>query len=155
MKTRTTLALSLAIAAAAGLSACGKDDNTTAGQKVDAAIQKTERAADTAATRTERAADTAAARTGEAVRDAGQAASDAAAGVASSVSDSMITGSVKTKLAADTELSALKIDVDTAYGKVTLTGTAPTDAAKDRATTIAKATDGVKDVDNKLVVTAK
>ena len=145
MKTKTTLALSLAIAAAAALSACGKDDNRTAGQKVDSAIGTTERKADTAAENTK-----------EAMRDAGQAASNAATGVASSVSDSMITGAVKTKLAADSELSALKIDVDTAYGRVSMTGTAPTEAARERATTLARTVDGVKDVDNKLVVsTAK
>ncbi len=144
MKTMNILALTLAVAAATGLAACGKNDNTTTGQKVDAAIQKTEQKTDAAA-----------ARTGEAMKDAGQAASNAVAGAASSVSDSMITGAVKTKLAADTDLSALNINVDTAYGKVTLNGTAPSETARERATTLAKTVDGVKDVDNKLVVGAK
>ena len=48
--------------------------------------------------------------------------------------------------------SALKIDVETRNGVVSMYGPAPTAAAKDRATTIAKAVKGVASVNNDLTV---
>jgi len=69
------------------------------------------------------------------------------------ITDATITASVNTELAADKELSALKIDVDTDKGNVELSGEAPTASAKERATTIAKSVDGVISVDNQLKVT--
>lgn len=68
------------------------------------------------------------------------------------IDDAKIVTKVKTSLAADKDLSALKIDVDSKNGVVTLTGTAPDGAAKDRATEIAKNTKDVKDVKNELKV---
>ena len=70
------------------------------------------------------------------------------------VDDMAITASVASGLAKDAELSAIKIDVDTKNGKVTLYGPAPSAAARDRATTIAKSIKGVSSVDNKLVIKA-
>jgi len=52
----------------------------------------------------------------------------------------------------DPDLSALKIDVDTRNGVVSMYGPAPTAAAKDRATTIARAVKGVASVNNELTV---
>lgn len=78
-----------------------------------------------------------------------------AANVSNKVSDAMITTSVKAELAKDPNLSALKINVDTADGKVTMSGTAPSGAARDQATTLAKNVKGVVSVDNKLLVEAK
>lgn len=66
--------------------------------------------------------------------------------------DAGITAAIKSNLAADSELSALKIDVDTSDGRVTLKGTAPTAAAAERAATMAKAVTGVTSVDNQLTV---
>lgn len=68
------------------------------------------------------------------------------------VSDSAITTKVKTKLAADTRTSAIKIEVETVNGVVTLTGAVPTEAEKSAAEQIAKATEDVKSVTNRLTV---
>lgn len=66
--------------------------------------------------------------------------------------DAGITAKVKTKFLGDTGVSGLKIDVDTKNGVVTLTGTVPTAAEKRRAMELAKATDGVKSVVDRLKV---
>jgi len=146
--------LALVSAAALTLAGCDRADNRTAGEKVDDAIAKTERAADQAAARTEQmakeararvdASDTAS-RVSEAARDAGKA-------IANAADDATITAAVTAGLAKDPDLSALKIDVDTTGGKVTLRGPAPTPVAKDRAEQIAKDVKGVSSVDNQLEV---
>jgi hyperosmotically inducible periplasmic protein len=64
--------------------------------------------------------------------------------------DAQIVTKVKTALAADSDLSALKIDVDSKNGVVTLSGSAPDATAKDRATEIAKNVKDVKSVENQL-----
>ncbi|MDO9135699.1 BON domain-containing protein, partial [Hydrogenophaga sp.] len=72
--------------------------------------------------------------------------------VAESATDMAITTKVNAALAADDQLSALKIDVDTEAGNVALTGTAPDEASRARATTLTAAVDGVVTVDNRLTV---
>jgi hyperosmotically inducible protein len=59
---------------------------------------------------------------------------------------------VKTKFLADTTISGLKIDVDTKDNVVTLSGTVPTAAEKRRAVEVARDTDGVKSVVDRLKV---
>src|SRR5688500_5572489 len=76
----------------------------------------------------------------------------AAAVLACSSSDPGITTAVKTKLAADDTVKAYQIDVDTKGGVVTLNGTVETQAAKDRAIQLARETDGVSSVDDRLTV---
>jgi len=113
------------------LAACGnKTDDRTAGQKLDAAVAKTGQAAEEAKAKT------------------------AAAGsaIADKIDDASITASVSAGLAKDSELSAVKIDVDTKGGTVMLNGPAPTAAAKARAEEIAKSVKGVNSVENKLEV---
>lgn len=68
------------------------------------------------------------------------------------VDDMTITASVNASLARDPDLSAMRINVDTNSGVVTLDGTAPTTAAKDRATTLAQAVEGVAGVNNNLQI---
>ncbi|MEZ2299774.1 BON domain-containing protein [Variovorax sp. RCC_210] len=151
----------LAAGAALTLAACDKSDNRTAGEKLDSAVAKTEQAAQTAATKT-----------GEAVREAKakvdasgttaevkdgmanvkEAAKDAGAAVSATVDDAAITASVSAGLAKDPDLSAIKINVDTKAGAVSLKGPAPTAAAKARAEEIAKGVQGVTSVDNQLEV---
>lgn len=87
------------------------------------------------------------------------AASDAMAATANAVDkagdaagDAFITGKVKTVLIADPDVKALRIDVDTKNGVVTLTGTADSAAHSDKATTVARGVEGVKSVDNQLTV---
>lgn len=123
------------------LVACGQREDATVGQKIDGAINSTEQAAQEARQDAKEA-------TTEMKRDGEQAAQS----VADTASDVAITTKVKAALAADDQLSALKIEVDTVGGVVSLTGPAPTAEAADRATTLAKAVEGVTDVQNKLVV---
>ena len=85
----------------------------------------------------------------EQAKEATQKAADA---TASKMSDATITAEVNTALAKDPNLSALKIDVDTANGRVVLHGKAPDPAARDRATQLAQNVKGVVSVDNQLVV---
>jgi hyperosmotically inducible protein len=103
--------------------------------------------------------DKAAATTGEVARDAAAKADQAkdkadakADDIGDATKDAALTATVKTKFLADTKVSGLKIDVDTSKGVVTLTGTVPTAAERTQAVAIAKETDGVKSVVNKLKV---
>ncbi len=109
-------------------------------------------AAKDAAADAQAAANQAGAEIRQEAREVKAEASAAAAKVGDAVGDIATTASVNAKLAADSELSAIKIDVDTKDGVVTLTGPAPNAAAKARATDIAKAVDGVKTVNNNLTV---
>jgi osmotically-inducible protein OsmY len=72
--------------------------------------------------------------------------------VADAVGDAAITVAVNAELAKDAQLSALRIDVDTLDGRVTLAGSAPNDTARDRAAVLAQSVKGVKSVDNRLAV---
>jgi len=73
--------------------------------------------------------------------------------VACGQTDAGITTAVKTKLAADDTVKAYQIDVDTERRVVTLTGEVQTTLAKDQALKLARETDGVTDVIDKLAVT--
>src|SRR6202163_2240865 len=69
------------------------------------------------------------------------------------VKDSVITTKIKAKLAAEHLASAKHIKVDTDMnGVVWLTGTANSQGEVDKAIAIARATEGVKSVDNRLKV---
>jgi hyperosmotically inducible protein len=69
------------------------------------------------------------------------------------VKDSAITSKVKTKLAAEHITSLGRIHVDTdADGVVWLHGTARTQEAADKAVSIARETEGVKDVHSRIKV---
>jgi osmotically-inducible protein OsmY len=81
-----------------------------------------------------------------------EAAKEAGAAVSATVDDAAITASVSAGLAKDPDLSAIKINVDTKAGAVSLKGPAPTAAAKARAEEIAKGVQGVTSVDNQLEV---
>jgi len=68
------------------------------------------------------------------------------------IDDAVITTTVKTELAKDPKLSATKINVDTDHGRVALKGKAPSNEAREHATTLAQAVKGVVAVDNQLTV---
>jgi len=123
------------------LTACGQQEDATVGQKIDGAINSTEQAAQQAKQDMESTA-----------ADIKREGEQAVQSVTTTATDMTITTKVKAALAADDQLSALKIEVDTVQGVVSLTGPAPTAEAADRATTLAKAVEGVTDVQNKLVV---
>ncbi len=67
-------------------------------------------------------------------------------------SDPGITTAVKSKLAAADAVEAYQIDVDTTDRVVTLSGAVETSAAKEHALTLARQTDGVQDVVDRLRV---
>jgi hyperosmotically inducible protein len=72
--------------------------------------------------------------------------------VACSQSDPGITTAVKTKLAADDTVKAYQIDVDTKSRVVTLSGAVETSAAKEQALMLARQTNGVQDVVDRITV---
>ena len=83
---------------------------------------------------------------------AAQSTAEAADRVATAMGDTAITAAVKTALAADPSLSAVKIDVSTRQGTVLLEGPAPDTKSRQRAEVLALAPDGVVRVDNRLAV---
>lgn len=66
--------------------------------------------------------------------------------------DAGLTATVKTKLAADDQVKASEINVDTANGVVTLTGNVDSATAKQRALQIARQTSGVRAVRDMIAV---
>lgn len=66
--------------------------------------------------------------------------------------DATITGTIKTKLAADGRVRASEIDVDTTYGVVTLTGNVDGQQARDVAMQLARETKGVNGVNDMISV---
>lgn len=149
------LAIASAMALALGLSACGKqEDGKTAGQQLDSAIAKTEEAAAKAKAKAESEMASAGSAMKSATQSAESSVKDIANKAGEKIDDLTITTAVTTGLAKDPELSALKINVDTRNGAVTLNGSAPTESTREKAATLAKAVKGVNSVDNKLVVKA-
>ncbi|MGB5330974.1 MAG: BON domain-containing protein [Woeseiaceae bacterium] len=67
-------------------------------------------------------------------------------------SDSAITTKIKGKYVADTIVSVFNIGVRTWEGTVTLSGTVGSYVAREQAESIAKGTNGVKAVNNHIVV---
>ena len=143
------LAQILAVSALAlGLAACGPNNGETAGQKLDNTIERADQAADNARMEADRAAEAA----GQAVDKAVESTKEAASSALGAAGEAGTTAKVNAALIADSELSALKINVDTVGSTVTLNGEAPTQAAKDRAAEIAKTVEGVTSVNNLLTV---
>lgn len=139
---KTSATTVCALVAALALGACQRtDDGRTAGQKMDTAVANAEQKA------------------AEIKQDAKQESAEAKNDINRAVEkagdkmkDASITTAVNAELARDAELSALRIDVDTADGRVVLRGTAPNDTSRQRATTLAARVDGVVSVDNQLSV---
>lgn len=153
-KIRSALALSL-ILALTNLMACENTDSAkTVGQKIDSAVAKTERAAIDVKDATKASIESATTAIRDGAAQAKAAAQTATDGMNLDAQDATITASVSAGLIKDPDLSALKINVDTKKGVVSLYGPAPSQAALERATMIAKAVKGVLAVDNKLAVKA-
>jgi hyperosmotically inducible protein len=72
--------------------------------------------------------------------------------VACAQTDPGITTAVKSKLAADDTVKAYQIDVDTDNAVVTLSGSVENPSAKERAVMIARETNGVRDVVDRITV---
>jgi hyperosmotically inducible protein len=91
-----------------------------------------------------------------AAREAGRDAADKTRDVAGTTGKAVTDGWIKSKIAAqyvtEDSLDKSDIDIDVTKGAVALKGAVRTAAAKDRATAIAKSTDGVKSVQNDLKI---
>ena len=68
------------------------------------------------------------------------------------VENGALTSKIKAKMALDDSVKALDINVDTADGVVTLTGTVRSQAERTRAVQLARETAGVKSVNDRLTV---
>lgn len=149
---RSTVVLAV-LFAAVSLSACNRrDDSQTAGQKVDSAIAKADEKVDAAKDAMARDATAAQAAASQAMGEARQATGDAARATGELLSDSAITTRIKASLVADAELKLRDISVETQAGRAALRGTAPNAGARDRASQLASAVQGVVAVDNQLTV---
>ena len=73
-------------------------------------------------------------------------AADAMDSAQQSVSDTWITGKVKSSFVAESALSAMEIGVETKQGVVTLSGVVATEAERDLAISAARNIEGVQDV---------
>jgi|APAra7269096661_1048516.scaffolds.fasta_scaffold00046_183 hypothetical protein len=123
-----------AIALMAALAGCNRHDDTrTPGQKLDGAIAETKQSSEQAKAKV----------------------NEAVAGAEAAVSDATIITKINAALVADDKLKAGHIDVKANDGRVTLTGTAPDSESQSRASTLALAVNGVRSVDNQLVVAPK
>ncbi len=130
-----------AMVAALALAGCSKREQTDARDGADATVASVEQKAREVGND---------ARTG--LDKAKVATENAAAKMGDKIDDAVITTSVKTELAKDASLSALKINVDTVNGRVALKGQAPSNEAREHATTLAQNVKGVVSVDNQLTV---
>lgn len=71
------------------------------------------------------------------------------------IDNSAITARVKTALIDDEIVKANDVQVETFRGTVQLSGFVDTEAQKDRATTVAKSVQGVREVKNNLIVKSR
>jgi osmotically-inducible protein OsmY len=144
----------LAMAAFMGLAlaAAGCDKQTssgeTVGQKVDRAIDKTNAAAGQAENKIGEAAKSAE----QAVKGTAEIVKVKASEVGKILDDTAITAAIKADLVKDPGLSALKIEVSTFKGEVTLKGEVDSEAARARAGSLASAVSGVVKVNNSISV---
>ena len=93
---------------------------------------------------------------GQEAREAGavirERTEDAAEATRRAVVDGALTSKIKAKMALDDTVKAVKIDVDTDNGIVTLTGTIHSDAERQRALALARETEGVSQVVDRLEI---
>jgi hypothetical protein len=158
MKTPHRYLSPLLVVGAISLAACGQaeQDTSSAGQMNQPPVAQTEQQPTAPMPAPNQGNDAApgAATPGGATPspDAGRAVAEAARGNESRPNDATITAQVTAALATDPQLSSVRIDVDTQDGVVTLTGPAPDEKARVRATQLAAAPEGVVRVENRLRV---
>jgi len=127
-----TMSAIAALAATMGLAGCDRNSRDTARNTTDDTVAQVDQKA----------------------RQIGNEMKSGAQRMGDKMDDAAITASVKTEIAKDSDLSALRINVDTDNGRVALKGTAPSTAAKAHASTLAQGVKGVTGVDNQLTVDA-
>jgi hyperosmotically inducible periplasmic protein len=141
-------ALLSSLAMLAALGACDRAEERTVGERVDSGVSKAQQAGAQA----KRDAKDAAARAGAAAESAADSTKQMGAAASAKVDDATITAKVNASLAADKDLSAIRIDVDTRDGVVTLSGPTPSATARERASEIARSVKGVNSVNNQLTI---
>jgi len=119
-----------------------------AADKADAAKDKAEAKADRAKDKADDKAD----RAKDKSDKVGDKAQDRADRVGNEISDAWITTKLQSKYYLDTDVKGLNIDVTTNGGVVTLTGKVTSAAEREKALSLAKSTDGVKQVIDKLTL---
>ena len=82
----------------------------------------------------------------------GAKASEAASAAQTAIADGSITAKIKAKLALDDTVKSRNINVDYSNGVVTLSGQVATAAERKRALELARETNGVRSVDDKLTM---
>jgi len=154
MKKPTTKSLLTAAILAASTSllvACGEPEPPTPGQHLDSAIDATKEQA----AQIERKMENAGAEAERKGEQAGAQLEQKADAIAQAAEDSTITAEVKAKIVQAENLKTLDISVETDKGVVVLTGQAPSEVAVANASAIARSVEGVKDVDNRLVIASR
>jgi hypothetical protein len=68
------------------------------------------------------------------------------------IAEAALQGKIKSKMALDDLVKAADINIDSANGVVTLTGRVSSEAERNRALQLARETDGVKSVTDRLVI---
>lgn len=144
---RTHMAALSVIAAATLLVACEKRTTTT-----DTPAGSSTTTTSTTTVAPSPAASNAMSATGNAMEKAASATERAADKTGEAIGDAAITGKVKSALISDPDVKALSIDVDTKDGVVSLNGSADSAAHSEKATTVARGVEGVKSVENHLIV---
>lgn len=136
MMQRQTPLIALSLLLAFGLGACDKPGPAeTAGRKLDQVASDTSK------------------KVGETVDKVEQKMSEQGAKTAQAFDDSEITAKIKAALLAESGLKSLHISVDTVHGVVTLSGSVDAKANSDQARALAASVEGVREVNNQLVVT--
>ena len=82
----------------------------------------------------------------------GEETAAAASQAKAALDDGALTAKIKSKMALDDSVKALDINVDTTKGVVTVTGIVRSQAERQRALQLAKETNGVREVVDRLVV---
>lgn len=137
IKTTSMARMSMALLVAGGalMAGCSDREDMSAGEKLDAAVASAQEES------RELQAE---------AREAGDAAQAQMSEAGTAMTDAAIVAAVNAKLAQDKDLEATAIEVAVNAGAVVLSGTAPTQAAAERAVMLAKGTDGVTSVSNEL-----
>jgi hyperosmotically inducible protein len=134
----------------------GRNAGTRAGaearEEAREAKQETKEAAREAKQETREAAREAKEETREAARDTKQSANEATGTTGMAISDGWLKSKIAAQYVTEDALDNSDINININKGVVSLSGAVRTDAAKERAASIAKATDGVKSVKNNLKV---
>ena len=82
----------------------------------------------------------------------GEKTAEVASQAKAALDDGALTAKIKSKMALDDSVKALNIDVDTTKGVVTISGTVRTQSEHQRALQLAKETNGVREVVDRLVI---